>query len=78
MNLMMSISRRKKKKSKAANDRSLMLKTVMPLLSGDRGESLAAALKALDDSTVEKVMNQITQTMVNKIKKQKEAMGVKD
>ena len=76
MNLMMSISRRKKKKSKAANDRSLMLKTVMPLLSGDRGESLAKALKALDDSTVEKVMNQITQTMVNKIKKQKEAMGV--
>ena len=76
MNLMMSISRRKKKKSKAANDRSLMLKTVMPLLSGDRGESLAKALKALDDSTVENVMNQITQTMVNKIKKQKEAMGV--
>lgn len=76
MNLMMSISRRKKKKSKAANDRSLMLKAVMPLLSGDRGESLAKALKALDDSTVEKVMNQITQTMVNKIKKQKEAMGV--
>lgn len=80
MNLMMSISRRKKKakKSKSANDRSLMLKTVMPLLSGDRGDSLAKAIKALDDSTVKKVMDQITSTMVNKIQKQKEAMGVKD
>lgn len=71
----------KKGKAKApkasGNLRSIMLKAIMPQLSGKRGDRLATAIKALDDSTVEQLLNGVTASVVNSIRKKKEAMGIK-
>lgn len=71
----------KAKKGKApkasGNLRSIMLKAIMPQLSGKRGDRLATAIKALDDSTVEQLLNGVTASVVNSIRKKKEAMGIK-
>lgn len=84
-----SKSRKRAKRSKApakgkakapkasGNLRSIMLKAIMPQLSGKRGDRLATAIKALDDSTVEQLLNGVTASVVNSIRKKKEAMGIK-
>lgn len=65
------------KAKKPAGGRSAMLKTVMPLLSGDNGDRLAAALTALDETAVASVMDGIRDRMVKQILAKKEKMNVK-
>lgn len=67
----------KAKGKKPAGGRSAMLKTVMPLLSGDNGDRLAAALTALDETAVASVMDGIRDRMVKQILAKKEKMNVK-
>lgn len=67
----------KGKAKKPAGGRSAMLKTVMPLLSGDNGDRLAAALTALDETAVASVMDGIRDRMVKQILAKKEKMNVK-
>jgi hypothetical protein len=67
----------KGKAKKPAGGRSAMLKTVMPLLSGDNGDRLAAALTALDEKAVASVMDGIRDRMVKQILAKKEKMNVK-
>ena len=67
----------KGKAKKPAGGRSAMLKTVMPLLSGDNGDRLAAALTALDEKAVASVMDGIRDRMVKQILVKKEKMNVK-
>jgi len=67
----------KAKGKSSGNLRSIMLKAIMPQFSGKRGDRLAQAIKALDDGTVEQVMNSVTANVVNGIRKKKEAMGIK-
>lgn len=67
----------KGKAKKPAGGRSAMLKTVMPLLSGDNGDRLAAALSALDETAVASVMDGIRDRMVKQILAKKEKMNVK-
>jgi hypothetical protein len=72
-----SAKKGKGKAKKPAGGRSAMLKTVMPLLSGDNGDRLAAALTALDETTVASVMDGIRDRMVKQILAKKEKMNVK-
>lgn len=67
----------KGKAKKPAGGRSAMLKTVMPLLSGDNGDRLATALTALDETAVASVMDGIRDRMVKQILAKKEKMNVK-
>ena len=56
-----SLSRRSKKsKSPDAEARSLMLKAIMPKLSGERGKQLANAFVDGDKETIRKVLTDIT------------------
>lgn len=68
---------KKKAKSKKASGRSAMLKTMMPQLSGDNGDRLAAALEALDEKTVASVLDGIRDRVVKQIVTKKEKMNVK-
>lgn len=69
--------KKKKAKSKKASGRSAMLKTMMPQLSGDNGDRLAAALEALDEKTVASVLDGIRDRVVKQIVTKKEKMNVK-
>lgn len=68
--------KKKKAKSKKASGRSAMLKTMMPQLSGDNGDRLAAALEALDEKTVASVLDGIRDRVVKQILVKKEKMNV--
>lgn len=68
--------KKKKAKSKKASGRSAMLKTMMPQLSGDNGDRLAAALEALDEKTVASVLDGIRDRVVKQILVKKEKMHV--
>lgn len=63
-----SISRgRKNKGNKKVNLRSKMLKMVMPLLSNEIGEKLAAAIEAKDTDKVRSLMDKVKQQLTNKV-----------
>lgn len=66
----------KAKKGGSGNLRSIMLKAIMPQFSGKRGDRLALAIKAMDDSTVKQLMDGVTASVVKSIQKKKEAMGI--
>jgi len=77
----LSLSRKRKKgkkgKSKKGSARSEMLRQVMPQFSGDAGERLANAFKALDESAVASGFDTIRDRLVAKIVAKKKQMGVK-
>lgn len=54
---------------KKPNDRALMLRSIMPLLSGDRGKELANAIKKKNASKVESIMDDIKDDLTAKIGK---------
>ena len=53
-------SKRKSGKSPEAQARSVMLKAIMPKLSGDRGQKLAKAFVDGDKETIRKELTDIT------------------
>jgi len=57
--IFLSESKKKKKKKKKSNGRSLMLKTIMPKLSGSTGEALIKAIESDDGDSVYKAMMKI-------------------
>lgn len=59
------------KRAKKATGRSHLLKTIMPLFSGDNGESLSAALDKGDVEKIQKVMKKITASLVAEATNQK-------
>ena len=63
-----TVTARSKKKP---NDRALMLRAVMPLLSGDRGKALAQAIKDKQANKVAAIMSDITEDLKASIEKRK-------
>lgn len=58
-----------KTESTSKSARSKMLKTVMPLLSGENGQDLASAIDSKDADKVKVVMQRITTELENKFRK---------
>lgn len=58
-----------KTESTSKSARSKMLKTVMPLLSGENGQDLAKAIDSKDADKVKAVMQRITTELENKFRK---------
>jgi hypothetical protein len=56
---------------KKPNDRALMLRAVMPLLSGDRGKALATAIKNKQANKVAAIMSDITEDLKASIERRK-------
>lgn len=64
--------------SVSKSSRSLMLKAVMPLLSGENGEELAEAIKEKNPDKVRKVMARISDTLQAKYSSKSNSEDVKE